>query len=89
MDKQQLRDELKALHAQIQSALHKEPLDKDVFGHVMTDLVRVSQGESLGEGEGENLKGQIEDRAADFEARHPRIAGILRDIMDVLAKLGI
>lgn len=89
MDKQQLRDELKALHAKMQSALHKEPLDKDVFGHVMTDLVRVSRGESLGEAEGENLKEQIEDRAADFEVRHPRIAGILRDVMDVLSKLGI
>lgn len=89
MNNDELRDELKTLHDEIEQAIHKEPLDKDMFGQIMTRLVEVAQGGELPEEEGESLKEQLEDQATDFEANHPRLAGILRDVMDVLAKLGI
>ena len=89
MNEQELRSELKTLHDQIENAVHKEPLDKDVLSHVMTDLVRVAQGENLQQEEGESLKEQLEGKAADFESRHPKLAVILRDVMDVLSQLGI
>jgi Domain of unknown function (DUF4404) len=84
-----LRDELKNLHDEIEHAVHKEPLDKDMLSKIMDGIVRIAQGEKVEQHEGENLKGQIEEQAADFEARHPRVAGVLRDVMDVLSKLGI
>jgi len=89
MADQDLRQELKELHDQMEASLHKEPLDKDLLGHIMTDLVRIAQGEKLGEEAGESLVEQLEDQAADFDSRHPKIAGILRDIVDILSKLGI
>ncbi|MCK9505471.1 MAG: DUF4404 family protein [Porticoccaceae bacterium] len=89
MTNQDLRSELQSLHQQIETAIHKESLDKDVLSHVMTDIVRISQGDDLQAAESETLKEQLEDQVADFEAGHPRLAATLRDIMDVLAKLGI
>ncbi|MGD9660115.1 MAG: DUF4404 family protein [Porticoccaceae bacterium] len=89
MTNQDLRNELQNLHQQIETAIHKEALDKDVLSHVMTDIVRISQGDDLHADESESLKEQLEDQVADFEAVHPRLAATLRDIMDVLAKLGI
>lgn len=89
MDEQQLREELKALHDKIESAKRTEAVDRDTFGQVMTGIVRLSRGEELGPQEAENLKEQLEEHATDFEVRHPRVAGVLRDVMDVLARLGI
>lgn len=89
MNDQELRRELKELHDQIEGALKKEPLDKDMLGHVMTDLVKVSQGLALQPHEEETLKEQLEHQASDFEMRHPRLASTFREIMDILAKLGI
>ena len=89
MTEENLRAELKALHNEIEAAMHKAPQDRDVLSHIMTDLVRVAQGEDLHPEEGETLKEQLEEHATDFETRHPRTAGIMRDIMDVLSKMGI
>ena len=89
MTEQDLRQELKQLHDQLTASLHKEPLEKDLLGHVMTDIVRIAQGETLGGEDAETLMEQLEDKATDFESRHPKIAGVLRDISEILAKLGI
>jgi hypothetical protein len=89
MTKDDLRQELKNLHDEIEHAIHKEPLDKDMFGKIMERIVRIAQDEPVEEEEGEDLKAQLEERAADFEVRHPKVAGVLRDVMDVLSKLGI
>jgi hypothetical protein len=89
MTETNLREELKSLHDQLEHAIHKEPLDKDVFGSVMNSIVKIAQGDSVRDEDGEHLKEQLEEQATDFEIRHPRLAATLRDIMDVLSKLGI
>ena len=88
MNDQDLRAELKTLHDQIEAAIHKEPLDKDLLSHIMTDLVRISEGEEPHEYEPDSFKAHIEERATDFESRHPRTAGVLREVMEVLSRLG-
>lgn len=84
-----LRAELRGLHDEIEHSLQQEPLDRDGLSHVMTDLIKLSRGEELHPEEEEHLREQLEQHATDFEARHPRVAGIFRDVMDVLARLGI
>ncbi len=88
MAEQNLRAELKELHDQLELSMRKDPQDRDVLSHIMTDLVRVAEGEELHEEETETLKEQLEERATDFESRHPRTAGVLREVMDVLSRLG-
>jgi hypothetical protein len=56
---------------------------------MMTDIVRIAAGEEMHPEEGENLRERLEHQASDFEVRHPRMAGILREITDILARLGI
>ena len=89
MDKQELRKELMELHERMEAAIHQEPLDRDKLGRLMTDIVRISQGEELDDIDPDTLREHIEDQAVGFEAKHPRLAGIMRDIMDVLGRLGI
>jgi len=89
MKDEDLRSELKQLHDQLTTSLHKEPEEKDVLSHIMTDLVLVAQGEELDGVDSESLKEQLEEKATNFESRHPKAAGVLREVMDVLARLGI
>lgn len=88
MNDQELRAELKELHDRIAASMHKEPLDRDILSHIMTDLVRVAEGEKLYETESDTLKEQLEEKATNFESQHPKTAGVLREVMDVLSKLG-
>jgi len=89
MTEENLREELQSLHDQLETAIHKEPLDRDVLGSVMNSIVKIAQGDTVRGEDGDNLKEQLEEQATDFEARHPRLAATLRDVMDVLSKLGI
>ncbi len=89
MNDQELRDQLAQLHRELEDATHREALDRDLLGHVMTDIVKISEGVELNPEHQENLKEQIEHQASDFELRHPRVAHIFQDIMDVLSRLGI
>ena len=88
MAEQDLRSELKELHDQLEASLRKAPEDRDILSHIMTDLVRVAEGEKLYGDEPETLKEHLEEKAADFESRHPKAAAILRDVMEVLSRLG-
>ena len=77
------------LHRELEAATSKSPEGSEVLSDMMTDIVRIASGEEIHPEEGENLRERIEHQASDFEARHPRASGILREITDILARLGI
>ncbi len=85
---QELRQELADLHRKLESTTQGSP-EKDLLGHVMNDVIKVASGEELHPEENETLKEHLDEQASSFEARHPRTAGVLREIMDVLGRLGI
>jgi hypothetical protein len=39
--------------------------------------------------ETDELREQLGEQAVQFESRHPKLAGAIREVMDVLAKMGI
>ena len=88
MNDRDLRAELKELHDRIEASMHKEPLDRDALSHIMTDLVLLAEGKDEEIVEPDQLKEQLEEKATDFESRHPKTANVLREIADVLARLG-
>lgn len=86
----ELRDRLGLLHDELEKAIHRSPLDRDMLGHVMQDIVLISQGEEQqANAEPETLKSLLERQASDFEAEHPRLSGLLREAADILARMGI
>lgn len=89
MDTRELREQLTELHRELEAATSKTPEGSEVLSHMMTDIVRIAAGEEMHPEEGENLRERLEHQASDFEVRHPRMAGILREITDILARLGI
>ncbi|MCK9468031.1 MAG: DUF4404 family protein [Porticoccaceae bacterium] len=88
METDQLRQQLAELHKELEKAAHEDRYAEDMLTTVMTDIVRVASGDEPELEEGDNLRDRLEKQASDFEVRHPKTAGIMREVTEILAKLG-
>ena len=86
MSKESLKLHLDELRRELAD---ERALDDDT--RVMLAAVADEIDEALGTNEREydSLRKRVEAAAVRFEADHPRFSGILADITDTLAKLGI
>jgi len=84
-----MQDELKQKLAQLKQSLSDvNELDqesRDLLTQLDTDIQAVlSSGDA-----DDSLSGRIEQQAVEFDSQHPSTAAVLRDIMDLLSKMGI
>jgi len=89
VESKELREQLIELHKALEDASHKAPEGNEMLSRVMTDIVRIASGDDIGPDESDDLHHRLQHQVSDFEVRHPRLAGILREVTDILAKLGI
>ena len=89
MDSETLKQQLKELHETLEDASHLSTSERDVLGHLMEEMVEIASSGSVEEQDAEGIVDQLEKQATDFETRHPRLAGVLRQIMDALERMGI
>ena len=84
-----MHEQLKAKLSQLQSSLSQvDKLDDDsreLLAQVDQDIQRVLAGGQDAEG----LNERLEQQAVAFEERHPAMSALLKDMMEVLAKMGI
>lgn len=86
MSKESLKRHLDALRREL---AQERALDGDT--RAMLAAVADDIDEALGEGDRDydSLRERLQAATLRFEAEHPRFAGILADITDTLAKIGI
>lgn len=89
MTNEELSSQLDELHAELEKAKTLSPGERDLFGHLMLDMVRIAQGEEPAIKPKETLRDQLEHKASDFESGHPRLAAVIRQVLDALNKMGI
>ena len=89
MSNEELKERLEKLHEALEKAHTLAPEKRDRFGHLMTDMVEIAQGEPNKEIHKETLKEKLEHKASDFDTDHPRLAGVIRQVLDALNKMGI
>ena len=96
-------DELKKHISELQQQMEASAIDgedRNLLGHLMSDMVKIAQGEPSPDPENapaakrllEQQPGfaeTLERQAGDFEQQHPNIANILRQVADLLGKMGI
>ncbi len=89
MSNEELKSRLEELHQQLEaSQVNAE--DRNLLGHLMSDMVNIAGGEQPGESEGDlTVTERLEQKASEFEQRHPTVAGVMRQIADLLGKMGI
>jgi ABC-type transporter Mla subunit MlaD len=86
MERQQLKATLKRIHAELESTGSADPELKELLGELDDDIHRLTQQQdqasaSFGE--------RLEAAALGFEAEHPRVSMLLKELSDSLAKLGL
>lgn len=89
MENKELREQLIELHKALEEASQKTPEGNEMLSQVMTDIVRIASGDDIDPSESDDLHQRLQHQVSDFEVRHPRLAGVLREVTDILAKLGI
>ena len=92
MSNEELKARLKDLHHELEQAHTLSLEERDKFGRLMSDMVLIAQGEDEESGlpeHNETLREKLEYKASDFDVDHPRLAGVLRQIIDALNKMGI
>jgi len=84
-------NELKSLMQRLHKALNEAPeLDAemaDLIRQLDQDLHNISKPTEAPKEH--DLRGRLESVAAEFDADHPQASGILREVADVLSKMGI
>ena len=83
-----MQDQVKDKLAQLrQSLAETKELDEESI-HLLHALESEIQTVLAGQPNA-GLESKIEKQAVEFDGQHPQISSILRDVMDVLSKMGI
>jgi hypothetical protein len=85
MTTQDLRALLAELHEQLKSAPSLDPESRGLLTAVARDIDHALKNDDASAVAAE----PVESLAVRFEADHPSLAGVLRQIMDTLGKAGI
>ena len=89
------RNELKILLEELQGQLikssHISAEDKDLLGKMVVGILQLEDvqqpdAETVNE---QGLRDTLEQKSLEYEAQHPKLAFTLRQILDVLARMGI
>ena len=86
MDPQQLKQTLKRLHTELESTGSADQELKALLGELDDDIHRLTE---QAETEAASVGERLEAAAVSFEAEHPRVAMLLKELADSLAKLGL
>ena len=89
MKDEHLKQQIDAVHEELEKASKLTPKERDVFGTLMTDIVTTASSEDQDSGKDETLHQRIDNYITEVEERHPQFAGALRQIMDSLNRIGI
>ncbi len=89
MTNEELQKRLDELHGELEKASTLGSEERDLFSRLMSDIVKIAQGEEPEDKPKETLRDQLEHKASDFESGHPRLAAVIRQVLDSLNKMGI
>ena len=89
MSNEELKRQLDELHGELEKANTMAPEERDLLGHLMSDIVSISQGTFDTGKPKETLREQLEHKASDFDVDHPRVAAVIRQVLDALNKMGV
>ena len=89
MDKQQLREQLEKLHAELQDVESLNEKDRALLQNLASDVREALNREDEDAEHYNSLGERLKETVAEIEASHPRITLLMRQIIDQLAFMGI
>jgi hypothetical protein len=88
VERQQLREYLEELNSTI-GDLHAPDDDKNKLTGLIAEIELQLNEPKLVAGDPQTLVDQVENMVTTFEQDHPRVAGILNNIMVTLSNMGV
>jgi hypothetical protein len=88
VERQQLREYLEQLNSTI-GDLHAPDDDKNKLTGLIAEIELQLNEPKLVAGDPQTLVDQVENMVSTFEQDHPRVAGILNNIMVTLSNMGV
>ena len=89
MNVDQLKSAIRELHADLEKTGRVDPELRALLKKLDGDLHRLLAAKAEVQKEQSGFNERLESIAADFDTRHPQLAGVLRELGDALAKVGI
>jgi hypothetical protein len=89
MDEKTVRERLAQLHAELNDAHQANPGVRPGLNEILADVKRLAEGSMAQRTADAGLPGRLEKVAVQFEADHPKLAGSVRRIVDLLSEVGI
>ena len=87
----QLKIRLEELHNQLVKSSHISAADRDLLGKMVMGILQledVQQPDTEAVDE-QGLRDTLEQKSLEYEAQHPKLAFTLRQILDILTRMGI
>ena len=87
-DRSELKSRLQELHNQLESATEIHPEEKDLLSNMIVGILRLEEQSSNPEIESD-WTDLLEEKSLVYEAQYPKVAFTLRQILDILSRMGI
>lgn len=87
-DRSELKSRLQEQHNQLESATKIHPEEKDLLSNMIVGILRLEEQSSNPEIESD-WTDLLEEKSLVYEAQYPKVAFTLRQILDILSRMGI
>ena len=85
-DREELKVRLEDLHADLQSASEITTSEREVLSNMVVGVLRLDETK---EPEEHRLREILEEKSSAYEAQYPKLAFTMRQILDILSRMGI
>jgi SMC interacting uncharacterized protein involved in chromosome segregation len=85
-DREELKLRLEDLHADLQSASEITTSEREVLSNMVVGVLRLDNQE---EPEEHRLREMLEEKSSAYEVKYPKLAFTMRQILDILSRMGI
>jgi len=90
-NRNELKSRLEELHDQLVSASQISTADKDMLGKMVVGILQLEDVQTLTSDTAyeQGFRDMLEQKSLAYEAQHPKLAFTLRQILDILSRMGI
>ena len=85
-DREELKLRLEDLHADLQSASEITTSEREVLSNMVVGVLRLDETK---EPEEHRLREILEEKSSAYEAQYPKLAFAMRQVLDILTRMGI
>jgi SMC interacting uncharacterized protein involved in chromosome segregation len=85
-DREELKLRLEDLHADLQTASEITTSEREVLSNMVVGVLRLDEQR---EPEEHPLREMLEEKSSAYEAEYPKLAFTMRQILDILSRMGI